>query len=181
MPSDPWGRRVDSVARTLEIFHDPWTFVVLREAFFGVRRFDDFQRNLDISRNILTKRLKHLVGHGILERILYQQRPNRYEYRLSERGYDMYPIFAALMRWGDRWLAGVDGAPLLLVHERCGKRTTPTVVCDHCHAPLVAREMSYAAGPGAGSRDEGLTAIEPQTPPATGRAQRRSARAAPEA
>jgi len=140
---------VDSVGRTLQVFDDPWTFAVLREAFFGVRRFDDFAGHLDISRNVLTKRLKHLVAQGVLEKRLYQSRPDRYEYRLTDRGRDMYPIFLALMRWGDRWLAGPDGVPLVLVHRACGATTAPNPVCDSCGEPLQARDMDYKPGPGA--------------------------------
>lgn len=143
--SKPWGRRVDSVGRTLEVFHDPWTFAVLREAFFGVRRFDGFAGSLEISRNVLTKRLKHLVGQGVLERRLYQTRPDRYEYRLTTKGHDMYPIFLALMKWGDHWLAGGEGPPLQLVHNRCGRPTEPDPACSHCGTPLLARDMSYHA------------------------------------
>lgn len=142
---DPWGGRPDSVARTLKIFSDPWTFMVLRESFFGVHRFDDFVRNLDISRNILTKRLKHLVDHDILVRRQYQTRPDRYEYRLTERGVDMYQIFLSLMRWGDQWLAGVDGPPLRLRHQPCGRHFVPSLVCDQCGHPLHAREVHYEA------------------------------------
>ena len=145
----PWGGRVDSVGRTLQVFDDPWTFAVLREAFFGVRRFDDFAGHLDISRNVLSNRLEHLVAQGVLEKRLYQSRPDRYEYRLTDRGRDMYPIFLALMRWGDRWLAGPDGVPLVLVHRPCGATTAPNPVCDSCGEPLQARDMDYKPGPGA--------------------------------
>jgi DNA-binding HxlR family transcriptional regulator len=122
--------------------------VVLREAFFGVRKFEDFQHNLTISRSVLTKRLKHLVEHGIFERRCYQSRPPRYEYRLTEKGRSMYSIMVALMEWGDRWLDEGEGPPLLLVHGRCGHRTSGEVVCTHCHEPLEGREMSYMLGPG---------------------------------
>lgn len=145
----PWGGRVDSVGRTLQVFDDPWTFAVLREAFFGVRRFDDFAAQLDISRNVLTKRLKHLVAEGVLERRQYQSRPDRFEYRLTDRGRDMYPIFLALMEWGDRWLAGPEGVPLVLVHRPCGATTGPRPTCDGCGEPLTARDMDYKPGPGA--------------------------------
>lgn len=121
--------------------------MVLREAFFGVHRFDGFVRNLDISRNVLIKRLNHLVDHGIFERHLYQTRPDRYEYRLTDKGLDMYPIFLSLMRWGDEWLAGPEGPPLGLLHEACGHRCTPTLTCDHCGTPVRAREMTYLAEP----------------------------------
>jgi DNA-binding HxlR family transcriptional regulator len=145
------GVRPSSVRRTLEIFIDPWTFAVLREAFFGVRRFDEFQQNLGISRNVLTKRLNHLVAHHIFERRLYQRRPDRYEYVLSERGIDMYPIFVAMMRWGDRWLDDGSGPPLLLFHNSCGEQSNPILACDRCGEEINAREMTYAAGPGAES------------------------------
>jgi DNA-binding HxlR family transcriptional regulator len=146
-----WGVRPSSVRRTLDIFIDPWTFAVLGEAFFGVRRFDDFQRNLGISRNVLTKRLNHLVERQIFERRLYQQRPDRYEYVLTEPGIDMYQIFVTMMRWGDRWLDDGDGPPLLLFHKGCGQQSNPVLACDRCGQEIKAREMTYAAGPGAES------------------------------
>lgn len=140
---------MDSVGRALQVFDDPWTFAVLRESFFGVRRFDDFAAHLDISRNVLTKRLKHLVGAGVLERRQYQTRPDRYEYRLTDRGRDLYPIFLALMQWGDRWLAGPEGVPLVLVHRLCGATTAPLPTCESCGQPLRATDMDYKPGPGA--------------------------------
>ena len=98
-----------SVARTVDLIGDWWTPLVLREAFWGVRRFDDFQRSLGIGRNILTQRLGRLVDEGMLERRPYQEHPPRHEYVLTEKGRDFFPVIAALMRWGDRWLAGDDG------------------------------------------------------------------------
>jgi DNA-binding HxlR family transcriptional regulator len=138
-----------SVDRTLSLFNAGWDLQVLRESFFGVRRFDDFQRNLGVSRAILAQRLRDLVDAGILARRKYQDRPERYEYVLTEKGLDLYPVFVAMMRWGDRWLSGADGPPLVLTHERCGKQTTPIMVCEHCHEPIDPREMRYAPGPGA--------------------------------
>jgi DNA-binding HxlR family transcriptional regulator len=159
-----WGRRTDSVARTLEVFSDPWTFVVLRESYFGLRRFEDFARSLDISRDVLTKRLNHLVENGIFERRKYQDKPGRFEYRLTEKGLDMYPVFVTMMRWGDTWLDAGEGPPLWLVHRRCAHRTAPVVICGHCSEPLRARDMSYAHGPGANVSAEGLPEITPQDP-----------------
>src|SRR3954466_13822696 len=94
-----------SIARTLEVIGDRWTLLILRDAFRGVRRFDDLQRDLGIARNILTDRLQKLVDHGVLMRRLYQERPPRYEYRLTRMGYDLSPALVALMRWGDQYLA----------------------------------------------------------------------------
>ncbi len=149
--------RPSSVERTLDLFGAGWAFLVLRESFFGVKRFDDFQRNLGVSRAILADRLKVMVEAGILERRRYQQRPDRYEYVLTEKGLELYPIFIAMMRWGDRWLAGEEGPPLLLHHTICGAQTTPVMVCDHCGEPIDARSMRYEAGPGA--------SVAPDDPP----------------
>src|SRR3712207_8670659 len=95
-----------SVARALEIIGERWTILIVRDAFMGVRRFDDFQRSLGVARNVLNARLHRLVEAGVLERRRYQERPPRYEYRLTEMGRDLWPAVVALMQWGDRHLAG---------------------------------------------------------------------------
>ncbi len=147
--ADPGARpRVDSVERTLSQVGDAWTFLILREAFFGVRRFDGFQQALSAAPNILTDRLKKLVANRILEKRRYQQRPPRFEYRLTEKGRDIYPGIVLMMRWGDRWLDEGKGEPLLLVHEPCGKVSRPVLVCDRCHEPVEVRAMKWKAGPG---------------------------------
>jgi DNA-binding HxlR family transcriptional regulator len=135
-------RRTTSVQRTGAIFQEAGASLVLREAFFGVRRFDDFQKNLGISRSVLARRLKYLVDQGILERRRYQERPERFEYRLTEAGLELYPIFLAMKAWGDKWLGG-DGPPTVLRHKKCGHVTHPRMTCDHCGEPVLAREMSY--------------------------------------
>ena len=146
--SNPPARpRVDSVERTLSQVGDAWTFLILREAFFGARRFDAFQKALSAAPNILADRLKKLVGHGILEKHRYQERPPRFEYRLTEKGRDLYPGIVLMMRWGDRWLDQGKGAPLLLVHATCGKVSRPVLVCDRCHEPIDARVMKWRPGP----------------------------------
>src|SRR3954454_710700 len=99
-----------SIARGMEILGERWTFLILREAFYGVRRFSDMQRNLGIARNILSTRLQNLVSAGIFERRLYQEEPERYEYRLTQAGRDLYPAIVTLMRWGDGRLQGRLGA-----------------------------------------------------------------------
>jgi DNA-binding HxlR family transcriptional regulator len=98
----------DSVERALAEVSDRWTFLLLREAFFGVRRFDQFQEAVGASPNILADRLKRLVTHGVFRKVRYSARPPRYEYRLTEKGRDLYPAIVALMQWGDRWHAGRD-------------------------------------------------------------------------
>lgn len=129
-----------SVSRTLSVIGDPWTLLVLRDAFLGVRRFDDFQSRLDVTRHLLADRLKKLVEAGVLTREPYQERPVRYEYRLTEKGRDLFPILMALMTWGDKWMSGNDGPPLDREHLPCGNMMTPVMVCPHCQEPVVARE-----------------------------------------
>jgi DNA-binding HxlR family transcriptional regulator len=120
-----------SIARTLEVIGDRWTMLILRDAFRGVRRFDAFQRDLGIARNLLTDRLTKLVEHGVLEKQLYQDHPPRYEYRLTRKGIDLSPALVAPMRWGDKWLA--DGEPpVSLLHDRCGEPLDQAFVCWTC-------------------------------------------------
>lgn len=138
-----------SVARTLEVIGERWTMLVLREAFFRVRRFEELQRNTGAARNILSDRLRRLVEHGILERRQYQERPPRFEYRLTERGLDLYPVLISLMQWGDKHAPGEMGPPVVLEHRPCGNVTSPALVCSECGEPLTARDMRALPGPGA--------------------------------
>jgi DNA-binding HxlR family transcriptional regulator len=138
-----------SIARTVAVLGERWTLVILREAFQGQRRFEDMQRGLGIARNILADRLHTLVEEGILERRPYQERPPRYEYRLTDKGRDLYPVMVSLMQWGDRHTTGEAGPPVKLVHERCGHEADPSYVCSHCGEALEAREVRAQAGPGA--------------------------------
>ena len=131
-----------SIARTMDFLGDWWTPLVLREVFFGTNRFDELQSGLSIGRNVLTERLRRLVGEGMLERRQYQDRPPRYEYHLTEKGRDFYPVLLAMMRWGDRWLHGRKGAPILLRHGPCGELTKPELVCEHCRVPLRHEDTS---------------------------------------
>jgi DNA-binding HxlR family transcriptional regulator len=140
---------MDSVERAVSQVGDGWTFLVLREAFFGVRRFDEFLRNIKAAPNILTSRLKKLVSCGLLDRVQYLERPPRYEYRLTEKGRDLYPATVLLMRWGDKWLDGGNGAPLELVHTRCGHKTDPVLKCNCCDTPIALNEIEWRPGPGA--------------------------------
>ncbi|MGW3277075.1 winged helix-turn-helix transcriptional regulator [Nocardia rhamnosiphila] len=133
--------RHDPVAAAVEHVGDRWTFLILREAFFGVRRFADMRRNLGVARNVLTERLKRLVDNGILERRRYSDRPPRDEYRLTEKGRDLYGITVALMRWGDRW--GPAGPTLKLLHAADGGEIEQALRCSCCGREIDAREVSY--------------------------------------
>ncbi|MFJ5531733.1 winged helix-turn-helix transcriptional regulator [Streptomyces sp. NPDC093261] len=137
-----------SIARTIDLLGDHWTPLILREAFYGIRRFDDFQQELGIARNTLTDRLNRLVDEGVMEKRLYQSEPRRYEYLPTEKGRDLFAVLAAMSRWGDRWLAGEEGVPVVLHHDVCGHDTQAEVVCAACHKPLEAEDTSMRMGPG---------------------------------
>ncbi|MEV6057999.1 helix-turn-helix domain-containing protein [Streptomyces sp. NPDC052107] len=137
-----------SVARTLDLLGDPWTPLVVREAFYGIRRFDEFQQELGIARNTLTDRLRRLVDEGVLEKRLYETEPPRYDYVLTEKGRDLFTVLATMSRWGDRWLAGDEGVPVVFHHDACDHDTTAEVVCSVCRRPLAAQETSMRMGPG---------------------------------
>ncbi|RMI29881.1 winged helix-turn-helix transcriptional regulator [Nocardia stercoris] len=137
-----------SVARTVDLIGDWWTPLVLREAYYGTTRFDDFERTLGLSRNVLTQRLGRLVDEQMLERVPYQQRPVRYEYRLTAKGRDFFGVVAAMMAWGDRWLTGPEGPPITLHHTSCDHDTHAEVVCAHCREPLRAGDLRATLGPG---------------------------------
>ncbi|MGH8452944.1 MAG: winged helix-turn-helix transcriptional regulator [Nevskiales bacterium] len=130
-----------SIARTLDVVGEWWTLLIIRDIFNGLRRFDDLLEHLGISRNILTDRLNTLVDKGVLKRARYQERPARYEYRLTEKGLDLLPILLLIMRWGDKWLAGEQGAPVTVVHTDCGNETLATVICSECGQPLIAGHL----------------------------------------
>jgi DNA-binding HxlR family transcriptional regulator len=137
-----------SIARALEVVGERWSLLVIRDAFLGVRRFDHFQRNLGVARNVLQARLERLVEEGILERRLYQERPPRHEYRLTDKGIDLWPVIVALLQWGDRH-AYPDGPPVVLEHRDCGGEVDEHRVCRKCGCPLEARDVRARPGPGA--------------------------------
>ena len=138
-----------SLARTIDVIGEWWTPLIVRDAFLGRRRFEDFQRSLGLARNILAARLDRLVEAGIMERQRYEEHPPRDEYVLTTKGRDLFPIIAALLAWGDRWTAGEAGPPLLLIHERCGKPGALRATCDQCGEPMSLANVQPVPGPGA--------------------------------
>lgn len=133
----------DSVARTLDIVGDRWSFLILREAFFGVKRFEALQANLGIATNVLSQRLRKLTAAGVFHRAPDPEDGRKRIYRLTEQGRDLYGVCLSLMAWGDRWLADAEGPPLVLTHRNCGASMRPVVVCSECGEPLQAREVRY--------------------------------------
>jgi len=142
-------QRPCSIERSLEIIGDRWSILVLRDAFRGVRRFDDFRRGLDIARPVLADRLRKLVDAGVLERRRYSDHPPRFEYWLTAMGVELSPILVALMRWGDTYLAGDSGPPTVLVHGTCGHELDQSFVCWSCNQTFSPAAIRSRPGPGA--------------------------------
>lgn len=128
------------IARSLSIFGDRWTLLIIRNAFLRTRRFDDFQKQLGITRHLLTERLNRLVENKIFEKVLYQEAPKRYEYKLTDEGLALYPIIMAVTTWGNYWHNEDNKYPILeYLHKDCGHKTKATMTCQHCHGELTAK------------------------------------------
>ena len=130
------------MAATLRVTGDRWSSLLIRESFYGSTRFDEFQQRLNIAPNILTQRLRRLVELGILNRTAYQQQPARHEYRLTEKGLDLYPVPLAMLAWGDRWIFDRE-PPVRLIHETCGRRLTPILTCSACAQPISRSDIAF--------------------------------------
>jgi DNA-binding HxlR family transcriptional regulator len=137
----------DSVGRALALVGERWSLLILRETFFGVRRYGEFARNLSIPRPTLSARLKTLVEARILDRVQYSTEPDRYEYRLTAAGRDLFPAVVSLMHWGDRHLAGPDGPPIVLRHEDCGEIADTYVACRTCGGEITTDRVTPEPGP----------------------------------
>lgn len=142
-----------SIAKTLSIIGDRWTMLVLRDAFSGIRRYEHFQTSLELTRHVLADRLKKLEREGILKRVKYQERPDRYEYRLTEKGFDLYPIILSLLKWGDKYTAEGE-RPLELMHRGCGGAADPKLVCGSCGEELTPRDVQPRVKADAGERQQ---------------------------
>jgi len=135
------------IARSLSIFGDRWTLLIIRNAFLRTRRFDDFQKQLGITRHLLTERLNRLVENQIFEKVLYQESPKRYEYKLTERGLALYPIILSFSTWGNRWLNENHQYPTLnYVHTECNHMAEPHMACRHCNQPLTVKNIYPTIG-----------------------------------
>ena len=142
-----FGEMACSIARTLDVIGEPWSPLVLRDVLVGVTRFDQLQADLGISRKVLTERLTHLVDHGVLERRPYDNRP-RYEYHLTAKGAELVDVLMVMTAWGDKWLAGEAGPPVLFRHHACGEVTHVELRCSGCGEPMGAGDVDRLAGPG---------------------------------
>lgn len=151
----PWVLDYDTanctIGAAVAIIGERSTFLVLREVFNGVRRFDDLQRRTGSPRQVLSDRLARLVREGLLRKVPYQERGqrSRSEYRLTDKGLNLYPVLVALMHWGDRYASGPDGPQALLTHRDCGAPVRLQLSCQVGHILASAREVTPLPGPGA--------------------------------
>jgi DNA-binding HxlR family transcriptional regulator len=150
MLGNDYPGQVCSIARTLEIVGERWTVLILRDVFLGLRRFDDIRDDLGIARNVLAARLERLVAEEILVKAPYQERPRRHEYRLTEKGADLWPVLFELLAWGDRHAPAAQGPPVVLRHRGCGGHVGAGRVCERCAAQVAGRDVKAELGPGAG-------------------------------
>ncbi len=148
-----WSTVNCTISRTMEVLGDKWTFHILREVFVGIRRFEDIRTRADIPRQVLTDRLAALIDRGLLRRVPYRlpgQR-ERYEYRLTQAGLDLYPVLVAMVQWGDEHLPLDGGPPLIAQHRDCGDEVTVVLRCAAGHEPT-PREVAFRPGPTAQPR-----------------------------
>lgn len=141
MKWDNIGDEQCSVARASAVLGDRWTLVILSDCFLGIRRFDQFQERLNIPRTTLANRLQKLEEHGVLLRKAYQQNPVRYEYRLTDKGRDLYPVISTILNWGDTYYDDGAGPPILRNHISCGHDIKPVLACPECNETLDARAI----------------------------------------
>jgi len=145
---DDLGSETCSVARTLAVIGDRWTLMILRDCFLGLRRFEEFEASLGITRHVLSDRLKKLVSEDVLRKEPYGEAPVRYQYRLTEKGFDFYPVIMSIVHWGDSHRADARGAPIVHRHKTCGHQMHGALVCSECGELLDARAVEAVAGPG---------------------------------
>ncbi len=158
-----------SIARTVDILSDAWAWLIVRDAYVGVCRFEHLREDLGISGKVLSQRLAALVDAGILTRHPYAERPTRFEYTLTTKGNDLVPILATLVAWGDRWEPTEGGPPMYFEHQDCGAAHV-AITCAACGTPATAQTLTVRPGPG-GSTGPGTAVI--------GRRLRGSSRRAP--
>lgn len=161
---DDIDRQVCSVARALSVVGERWTLLILRDAFLGTRRFDQFQARLGITRHRLSERLGKLVDAGVLTKVRYTEKPPRYEYRLTRKGLALYPVLMTLGRWGDDWMDRDEGAPVEYFHQRCGRKTRAVLTCDCCGEELKPPQVTPIVGPALALHTQGVREGESSLP-----------------
>ncbi len=148
MQRTSFGAMQCSIARTMDVVGEPWSPLILRNIYMGVSRFDQLQESLGISRKVLAERLRWLTETGVLERREYSARPARYEYGLTEKGLELFQVLMVMVAWGDKWLAGEAGPPVLYRHHACGQIGHAELTCSECGEPMCATDIDIVPGPG---------------------------------
>ncbi len=138
-----------AIAQALDVIGDGWTFLIIRDAFLGIRRFSDFEQNLGIAKNVLSKRLQHLVDHNVLEKVEVNQRGSQYEYQLTAQGKDLYTVMTSLRQWSDKWILGAGNEPLVIKDKRTGKAIPKVRVLDSQGKRIPSACIEVVVGPGA--------------------------------
>ena len=149
MLRNDYANETCSIAGALEVVGERWSLLIVRDVMLGLRRFDELQGHLGIARNVLQTRLTRLQEQGVIEKQIYQERPPRYEYRLTEKGLDLWPTIVSLMKWGDRYAAPAAGPPVLIEHRGCGGAVDDHRICEACGARVEVRDAVGRPGPGA--------------------------------
>ncbi len=147
-----YSDQICSISRTLEVVGERWTLLILRDALLGRHRFEEFVESLGVTRTVLAHRLRHLIDDGILERTAYRQRPERFDYRLTDKGRALLPVIAHLLWWGDQYYPEPAGPPRLLLHRDCGGPVRPPFSCGDCGSELTAGDVATEPGPGLSAR-----------------------------
>jgi len=148
MQRTSFGAMACSIARTMDVVGEPWSPLIVRNIYIGITRFDQLQASLGISRKVLAERLRWLAEHGVLERREYSARPPRHEYVLTGKGLDLFQVLMVMVAWGDRWLAGEAGPPVLYRHAACGQIGHAELHCSACGEPMSATDIDVLPGPG---------------------------------
>jgi len=151
MQRTQFGAMACSIARTLDVAGEPWSPLIVRNIYVGINRFDQLQESLGISRKVLAERLRWLTTSGVLERREYSDKPVRYEYALTEMGLGLVEVLMVMVKWGDRWLAGQAGPPVLYRHHACGEISHVELHCSECGKPMGPTDIDVLPGPGAGT------------------------------
>lgn len=151
MQRTQFGEMACSIARTLDVAGEPWSPLIVRNIFVGINRFDQLRDSLGISRKVLAERLRWLTEAGVLQKRQYSDKPARYEYALTEMGLDLVEVLMVMVRWGDKWLAGEAGPPVLYRHHACGQISHVELHCSECGKPMGPSDIDVLPGPGAAS------------------------------
>ncbi|GAA1978505.1 helix-turn-helix domain-containing protein [Amycolatopsis minnesotensis] len=154
MQRTQFGNMTCSIARTLDVIGEPWSPLILRDVYVGLTRFEQLREDLNISRKVLTVRLKWLVDNGVLEARPYSDRPPRHEYVLTEQGRELCDLLLTMVHWGDRWRAGYAGPPVLYRHHACGQIAHVEPTCSECGQPMHATDVDVLPGPGSAGYDQ---------------------------